>query len=165
MAEPSTRIPAHEVEPVAISDGHALANGGTLPGSGPTPTPAAASLPGGRAYADASGSAPRLREEGAEATNPALTELAAVVTDGGAPADGGSPKGADLTSAADPPPASASLWHATACFTTSPFLLYHLTSDFLSNCAPVVLCRFGDADDAPIRPGVAVSSAPPNVGG
>ena len=96
MAEPSTRIPAHEVEPVAISDGHALANGGTLPGSGPTPTPAAASLPGGRAYADASGSAPRLREEGAEATNPALTELAAVVTDGGTPADGGSRKGADL---------------------------------------------------------------------
>ena len=88
MAEPNTRIPANEVEPVAISNGHALANGGTLPGTGPTP--AAASLPGGRACADASGSAPRLREEGAEATNPALTELAAVVIEGGAPADGGS---------------------------------------------------------------------------
>ena len=72
MAEPNTRIPAHEAEPVAISDGHAPANGGTLPGS--SPTPAADSLPGGRACADASGSALRLREEGTEATNPALTE-------------------------------------------------------------------------------------------
>ena len=151
------------MEPVAISDGRARANGGTLPG--PSLPPAADFALGNRSSTDASGRALRLREEGAEATNPALTELAAVVTDGGAPADGGSPKGADLTPAADPPPASASLWHATACFTTSPFLLYHLTSDFLLNCAPVVLCRFGDADDAPIRPGVAVSSAPPNVGG
>ena len=89
-------------EPVAISDGHALANGGTLPGSSPT-SDADALPPGGRACADASGSALRLREEGAEATNPALIELAAVVTDGGAPADGGSPKGADLTPAADSP--------------------------------------------------------------
>ena len=30
------------------------------------------------------------------------------------------------------PPASASLRHATACFTTPPFLLCHLTSDFFS---------------------------------
>ena len=59
---------------------------------------------GGCASTDASGSALRLREEGAEATTPALTELAAVVTDGAPPADGGSPKGAGLMPAADPAP-------------------------------------------------------------
>ena len=46
----------------------------------------------------------RLREEGAEATIPALTEPAAVVADGGSPAEGGSPKGADLALVADPAP-------------------------------------------------------------
>ena len=101
MAEPNTRIPAHQMEPVAISDGHALANGGTP--QGPSPPPAAGSPLGGRASTDASGSALRLREEGAEATTPALTELAAVVTGAGTPADGGSPKGAGLMPGAEPP--------------------------------------------------------------
>ena len=40
----------------------------------------------------------------AEATTPALTEPSAVVADGGAPAEGGSPKGAGLSLAADPAP-------------------------------------------------------------
>ena len=85
-----------------ISDGHLSANGGAP--RGPSPPPAAGLPLGGRACTDASGSALRLREEGAEATTPALTEPAAVVADGGAPAEGGSPKGADLALAADPAP-------------------------------------------------------------
>ena len=86
---------------MSVSDGHLSANGRDL-STGPPP---AAGLPlGGRACKDASGSALRLREEGAEATTPALTEPAAVVADGGAPAEGGSPKGADLALAADPAP-------------------------------------------------------------
>ena len=43
------------------------------------------------------------RVESAEATNPAHTELAAVVADGSAPADSGCPKGADPALAADSP--------------------------------------------------------------
>ena len=79
----------------------------------------------------ASGPGRPLREEGAEATTPALTEMAAVVTDGGTPADGGSPKGGDLMPAADSAPGECfSVEHATACFTTPPFLLCHLTSEF-----------------------------------
>ena len=88
-----TRIPAHQVEPVAISDGRALANGGALPG--PSPPPAADFPLGSRMSTDASGSALRLREEGAaEATTPALTELAAVVTDGAPPRTVVPPRGA-----------------------------------------------------------------------
>ena len=86
-----------------ISDGHLSANSGTR--QGPSP-PSAAGLPlGGRASASASGSTLLLRDEGAEATTPALAEPAAVVADGGAPAEeGGSPEGADLALAADPAP-------------------------------------------------------------
>ena len=90
-----------------ISDGHPSANGGAL--QGPGPPPAAAPPLGGRACTDASGSALRLREEGAEATTLALTEPAAVVADGGAPADGGSLKRADLMPAADSAPGECSL--------------------------------------------------------
>ena len=103
MAEPHTTDNLSHVDaPVAISESHAPVNGGALPGSGPLP---AADFPlGSRASTDASRSALRLREDGAEATTPALTEPAAVVADGGAPAEGGSPKGADLALAADPAP-------------------------------------------------------------
>ena len=51
------------------------------------------------------------------------------VTDGGALECGGSLKRADPIPAPTPPPASASLCHAAACFTTPSFLLCHLTSD------------------------------------
>ena len=125
------------MEPVAISDGHALANGGTLPGS--SPPPAADSLPGGRACADASGSALRLREVGAEATNPALTELAAVAADGGAPADGGSPKGADLALAADSAPGECL---SVACYR----LLHHTAVSFVSSDIRVFLYNFYGSD-------------------
>ena len=64
--------------------------------------------------------------------NPALTELVAVVTDDGAPVDDGSPMGTALalTAANSTPGENAFLWHATASFTTPPFLLCHLTSEF-----------------------------------
>ena len=74
---------------------------------------------------------PGLREEGAEATTPALTEPSAVVTDGGAPAKGGSARELTWRSPPIPPQASASPRHATACFATSPFLFGHLTAAFL----------------------------------
>ena len=107
MAEPHTTDNlSHLDAPVPISDGPASANGGTR--QGPSPPPAAGLPLGGRASTcastDASGSALRLRKEGAEATTPALTEPAAVVADGGAPVEGGSPKRADLALAADPAP-------------------------------------------------------------
>ena len=97
-----------------------------------TGPPPAAGLPlGGRACTDASESALRFREEGAEATTPALAEPAAVVADGGAPAEeAGSPKGADLALAADPAPGECLSEANAACFATPPFLLCHLTSSF-----------------------------------
>ena len=103
MAEPhTTNNLEHQVAPVAISDGRPSANSGTR--QGPSPPPAAGLPLGGRACTtDASGSALRLREEDAEATTPALTELAAVVTDGAPPADGGSSKGTGLMPAPDSP--------------------------------------------------------------
>ena len=69
MAKADTRNPAPS-ELVAVLDGHATANGGTLPGS--DLTPASDSLPGARAGADASGRAhyPPMAE--AEATNPLI---------------------------------------------------------------------------------------------
>ena len=107
-----------------MSDGHAPANGGTP--QGPSPPPAAASPSGGRARTDATRSALRLREEGAEATTLALTELAAVVTDGGTPADGGSPKGGDLMPAADSAPGE--------CFSVARYrLLHHTAVSFVSS--------------------------------
>ena len=96
-------------------EGSRACNGAPLPGRppsfrmgahprGPSPPPAAGLPLGGRACTDASRSALRLREEGAEATTLALTDPAAVVADGGAPAEGGSSNGADLALAADPAP-------------------------------------------------------------
>ena len=103
MAEPhTTDNHSHEDAHMPISDGHLSANGGTR--QGPSPPPAAGLPLGGRASTDASRSALRLREEDAEATTLALTEPAAVVADGGSPAEGGSPKGADLALVADPAP-------------------------------------------------------------
>ena len=85
MAEPHTTDNLSHVDaPVAISDGHAPVNGGTLPGSSPLP---AADFP-----------------LGSRTSTNSLTELAAAVTDGGTPAEGGSPKGGDLVPAADSDP-------------------------------------------------------------
>ena len=125
MAEPHTTDNLSHVDaPVAISDGHAPVNGGTLPGSSPLP---AADFPlGSRTSTDASGSALRLRVEGAGTTTPALTELAAVVTDGGTPADGGSPKGGDLVPAADSAPGE--------CFSEARYhRLHHTAVSFVSS--------------------------------
>ena len=66
------------------------ADGGSLQGS--DPTPAADSLPGARAGADASGRAHHPSMAETEATNPAYPELTAAVVDGDAPAAGGSPE-------------------------------------------------------------------------
>ena len=83
---------------------------------------------------DASGSALRLREEGAEATTPALTEPSAVVADGGAPAEGGSPKGADLALAADPAPGE--------CLSEARYrLLHHTAVSFVSSDISVSFTR------------------------
>ena len=125
MAEPhTTDNHSHEDAHMPISDGHLSANGGAL--QGPSPPPAAGLPLGGRACTDASGSALRLREEGAEATTPALTELAAVVTDGGTPADGGSPKGGDLMPAADSAPGER--------FSVARYrLLHHTAVSFVSS--------------------------------
>ena len=95
---------------------------------GPSPPPTADFPLGSRASTDASGrSALRLlREEGAEATTPALTELAAVATDGGTPADGGSPKGGDLIPAVDSAPGE--------CFSVARYrLLHHTAVSFVSS--------------------------------
>ena len=89
MAEADTRNPASS-ELVAVLDGHATANAGTLSGS--DLTPAADSLPGARAGADASGRAHHPPMAETEATNPAYPELTAAVVDGDAPAAGGSPE-------------------------------------------------------------------------
>ena len=126
MAEPhTTDNPSHVVAPVAISDGHAPANGGTP--QGPSPPPAAAPPLGGReSTTDASKSALRLREEDAEATTPALTELAAVVTDGGTPADGGFIKGGDPMPTADSAPGE--------CFFEARYhRLHHTAVSFVSS--------------------------------
>ena len=131
MAEPHTTDNLSHVDaPVPISDGHASANGGTP--QGPSPPPAAGLPLGGRACKDASGSALRLREEGAEATTPALTDPSAVVADGGAPAEGGSPKGADLALAADPAPGECLseardrlLRHAAVSFGSSDISVFY----------------------------------------
>ena len=103
-AEPThtLRPPPHHSAQIPVSDCHQSAKGGAP--QGPVLSPAAGLPLGGRACTDASGSALRPREEGAEATTPALTEPSAVVSDGGAPAEGGSRKGTDLTLAADPAP-------------------------------------------------------------
>ena len=96
------------------------------------PPPAPLWALGGRASTDASGSALRLREEGAEATTPALTEPAAVVADGGAPAEGGSPKGSDLALAADPTPGE--------CLSEARYrLLHHTAVSFVSSDIRVFL--------------------------
>ena len=121
MAEPpTTDNPEHQVAPVAISDGHASANGGTLQGLSPPP---AAGLPlGGRVSTDdTSGSALRLQEEDAEATTLALTEPAAVVADGCSPAEGSSPEGTGLALVANPAPGE--------CLSEAPYrLLHHRTA-------------------------------------
>ena len=92
-----------------------------------------AGLLGGRVCTDASGSVLRLRE-GAEATTPALTEPSALVTDGGAPAEGGSRKGADLALAPDPAPSEClsearyrSLRHAAVSFGSSDISAFYFT--------------------------------------
>ena len=86
-----------------ISDGQPSANGGTHQGPDPPPPPAAGPPLGGRASTPSNGRTLRLREEDAGATTPALTELAAVVTNGAPPADGGSPEATALTPATDSP--------------------------------------------------------------
>ena len=117
---------SHEDAHVPISDGHASANGGAP--QGPSPPPAAGLPLGGRASTDASGRALRLREEDAEATTPALTEPAAVVADGGSPAEGGSPTGTGLALAADPAPGE--------CLSEARYHLLHRTAvSFVSHHA------------------------------
>ena len=77
------------------------------------------------------------------------------VTDGGTLEGGGSLTRADPVPAPNPPPASASLCHAAACFTTPPFLLCHLTSGPRRGVPPkqsvsggtVRLKSGGDSDD------------------
>ena len=122
---------------VAISDGHMatpLRTAGPLRVLACRPPPAPLWALGGRASTDASGSALRLREEGAEATTPALlTEPAAVVADGGAPAEGDSPKGADLALAAD-----SSLGE---CLSEARYrLLHHTAVSFVSSDISVFGC-------------------------
>ena len=64
--------------------------------------------------------------EGVKATNSADTEPAAVVAEGEAPAEGGSPKGADLTLAADPAPGE--------CLSEARYrLLHHTAVSFVSS--------------------------------
>ena len=104
--------------PSLMADDHASANGGTR--QGPSPPPAAGLPLGGRASTDASRSALRLREEDAEATTLALTEPAAVVADGGSPAEGGSPTGTGLALAADPAPGD--------CLSEARYHLFHRTA-------------------------------------
>ena len=89
------------VPPPLLEGGGSPATSGLAPAADPH-GPAGAGA-GGRACTDASGSALRLREEDAEATTPALTEQAAVITDGAPPADGGFPEATALTPAADSP--------------------------------------------------------------
>ena len=110
--------------PVAISDGHASAKGGSLQDLSPPP---AAGLPlGGRASTDASGSALRLREEGMEATTLAPSALVAVTTDGPSSAEGGSPKGGDRALVADPAPGE--------CLSEARYrLLHHTAVSFVSS--------------------------------
>ena len=99
MAEADARNPALR-EPIAVLDGHAPANGGTL--QGPDPTPAADSLQGARAGIDERRRSHRhLQMAEADAEPPAPREPITTVLDGCAPADGGSLQGSDPTPAAD----------------------------------------------------------------
>ena len=134
MAEPehTTDTHPHTSAQIPISDGQPFANGGAL--QGPGPPPAAAPPLRGRACTDASGRVLRLREEGAEANTPALTEPSAVVTDGGAPAKRGSRKGADQALAADPAPSECL---SEACYR----LLRHAAVSFRSSDISVFYCR------------------------
>ena len=79
-----------------------------------------------------------------KATNPAHTdtELAAVVADGGAPVDGGSLKGADLTLAADLVPCE--------CLSEARYnLLHHTAVSFVSSGISVFTIYDGDTGTPP----------------
>ena len=84
--------------------------------------------------------------------NPALTELVAVATDDGAPLDDGSPMGTALAlTAANSTPGECLLWHATDSFTTLPFLLCRLTSEFLSSEPLVAIRDTPGSDPGPVQ--------------